>query len=344
MIKTPVNQIRLTNVAVIRLKKGGKKFEIACYKNKAVNWRNKQESNLSEVLQIDQIFTNVSKGEVAKQKDLQAVFGKMTQDEIVIEILNKGELQVSELERDEHLDSLKKEIANIIAQKCVNTSDGKQFPVSIIMKAMNEANVKINPKDNAKKQALTFIPDLKNVIPIDRAKMRLKISFERQDQLERLKEVIERDYAQDYEVERIGEKFMQCQIQPNMFRELNNIVKDDKQFYSGVTIEIQEQQVMQETGELDEQMNHLGITSNNEEIKQQPAKVVVQDQEETKSQAQAANTQSQKDQASRSQLKQQKKQEKMERQTQQQQIDDQDDNFSDDNKKKGKKSKGGKKK
>ena len=61
----------MTNVAIIRLKKGGKKFEIACYKNKAINWRNKQESNLSEVLQIDQIFTNVSKGEVAKHKDLQ---------------------------------------------------------------------------------------------------------------------------------------------------------------------------------------------------------------------------------------------------------------------------------
>jgi hypothetical protein len=33
-IKNPVNQVRMTNVAVIRLKKGGKKFELACYKNK----------------------------------------------------------------------------------------------------------------------------------------------------------------------------------------------------------------------------------------------------------------------------------------------------------------------
>ena len=100
MIKTPVNQVRLTNVAVIRLKKGGKKFEIACYKNKAINWRNKQEDNINEVLQIDKIFTNVSKGEVAKQKDLSA-FGKLSYEEIIMEILNKGELQVSELKRDD---------------------------------------------------------------------------------------------------------------------------------------------------------------------------------------------------------------------------------------------------
>lgn len=101
MIKTPVNQVRLTNVAIIRLKKGGKKFEIACYKNKAINWRNKQEHDINEVLQIDKIFINVSKGEIAKSKDLQKAFGDLTEEEIVKEILNKGELQVSELERDD---------------------------------------------------------------------------------------------------------------------------------------------------------------------------------------------------------------------------------------------------
>ena len=33
-------QKRLTNIAVVRYKKKGKRFEIACYKNKVVNWRN----------------------------------------------------------------------------------------------------------------------------------------------------------------------------------------------------------------------------------------------------------------------------------------------------------------
>lgn len=39
-IFTPTNQIRLTNVAVVRIKKTGKRFEIACYRNKVVSWRN----------------------------------------------------------------------------------------------------------------------------------------------------------------------------------------------------------------------------------------------------------------------------------------------------------------
>ena len=38
-LKQPVSQVRLTNVAVVRLKLGGERFEIACYKNKGLNWR-----------------------------------------------------------------------------------------------------------------------------------------------------------------------------------------------------------------------------------------------------------------------------------------------------------------
>lgn len=53
--------MRLTNVAVVRLNKTGKRFEIACYRNKVVNWRNRVETDLDEVLQIESVFENVSK-------------------------------------------------------------------------------------------------------------------------------------------------------------------------------------------------------------------------------------------------------------------------------------------
>ena len=39
-VKQPTGQKRLTNVAIVRLKKGGKRFEIACYPNKVTSWRN----------------------------------------------------------------------------------------------------------------------------------------------------------------------------------------------------------------------------------------------------------------------------------------------------------------
>lgn len=73
-IQTPTNQKLLTNVAVVRYKKCGKRFEIACYKNKVLNWRNKVEKNIDEVLQTPTVFTNVSKGQVAKKDELVKIF------------------------------------------------------------------------------------------------------------------------------------------------------------------------------------------------------------------------------------------------------------------------------
>ena len=46
-IFTPVNQVKLTNVSVVRLKKGGRRFELACYKNKVLEFRHKVYGCLS---------------------------------------------------------------------------------------------------------------------------------------------------------------------------------------------------------------------------------------------------------------------------------------------------------
>jgi ribosome maturation protein SDO1 len=237
-LKNPVNQVRLTNVAVIRLKKGGKKFELACYRNKALNWRSKTETDINEVLQIDKIFTNVSKGDVAKKSDLK-VFGDLSEEEIIQEILNKGEMQVSDLEREDQLDNLKKDIANIIVSKCVNTKDQKQFPVSIIVKAMNEVNVKINPTQSAKKQALEFIKDLQKVIPIERAKMRIKVIFPKEGQSEEMKESL-KQFQESCLIERESERFMELMIAPNLFREINDMIRGEEK-YAGVSVEIEDQ-------------------------------------------------------------------------------------------------------
>lgn len=38
-LRCAAGQKRLTNIAYVRFKKMGKRFEIACYKNTVLNWR-----------------------------------------------------------------------------------------------------------------------------------------------------------------------------------------------------------------------------------------------------------------------------------------------------------------
>ena len=101
-------------MAVVKLKKQNKLFELACYKNKVTEWRSKQEEDVNEVLQIDQIFTNVERGTVASKAELKK-FGNLSRDKIIIEILNKGEFQMSDMEREDKLEKIRLDISNWIS-------------------------------------------------------------------------------------------------------------------------------------------------------------------------------------------------------------------------------------
>ncbi|KAI1378354.1 SBDS protein C-terminal domain-containing protein [Hypoxylon crocopeplum] len=132
------NQIRLTNVSLVRLKKGKKRFEIACYKNKVLEWRSGIETDLDEVLQIPNVFLNVSKGQTAPSADLAKAFGKdKPLNDIVLEILNKGELQVGEKERAAQLDRVHNEVVSIVASKLVDPRTKRVYTTGMIEKALD---------------------------------------------------------------------------------------------------------------------------------------------------------------------------------------------------------------
>lgn len=178
VINQPSGQIKLTNVSLVRLKKNKKRFEIACYQNKVQDWRLKVEKDLDEVLQIPQVFNNVSKGQVANNDDLISAFGTTDHDVIILEILDKGEIQLHEKERSANLQQKQNEFLNIISTKCINPRSKKRYPPSMIQKALSKLKFHLNPSKPAKTQALDAIRLLisSQVVPIARAQMKVKIT------------------------------------------------------------------------------------------------------------------------------------------------------------------------
>ncbi|XP_008543545.1 ribosome maturation protein SBDS [Microplitis demolitor] len=235
-IFTPTNQIRLTNVAVVRMKKTGKRFEIACYRNKVISWRNNLEKDIDEVLQTHTVFSNVSKGQVAKKEDLIAAFGNDNQTEICKEILSKGELQVSDKERHSALDSSFKDIATIITDKCVNPDTKRPYPVSMIEKAMKDVHFSVNPNHNSKQQALELIPKLKEVLPLERSRMRVRVIIHSKnakklrEKMGPLMSEVENEGWED------GSLNLTCLIDPGQYREIDKLVRAEAK--SAGTVEL----------------------------------------------------------------------------------------------------------
>uniref|UniRef100_A0A2K5ZBR7 Ribosome maturation protein SBDS n=1 Tax=Mandrillus leucophaeus TaxID=9568 RepID=A0A2K5ZBR7_MANLE len=170
-IFTPTNQIRLTNVAVVRMKRAGKRFEIACYKNKVVGWTFSpaltREKDLDEVLQTHSVFVNVSKGQVAKKEDLISAFGTDDQTEICKQILTKGEVQVSDKERHTQLEQMFRDIATIVADKCVNPETKRPYTVILIERAMKDIHYSVKTNKSTKQQVSGFSCDQNTVCLID---------------------------------------------------------------------------------------------------------------------------------------------------------------------------------
>ncbi|KAI4740621.1 Shwachman-Bodian-diamond syndrome protein [Aureobasidium sp. EXF-12298] len=210
-INQPSNQIRLTNVSLVRMKKGKKRFEVACYKNKVLEWRSGVETDLDNVLQIPNVFLNVSKGQAAPSADLTKAFGKVPLNDIILEILNKGELQVGEKERHAQLERVHAEVIDIVAGKLVDPKSKRVYTTGMIEKALDqlssqsgkdtttpnasgtatpvegESQAEHKPKPmwtgvvttrDAKSQALNAMKALiaHQPIPVARARMRLRIT------------------------------------------------------------------------------------------------------------------------------------------------------------------------
>ena len=131
-MKQPVGFVKLTNVAIIKYKIDNKKFEIACYKNKAMNWRNGVVTQLSEVLQTEEIYLNATHGKVASQDDLNRYFPGKKKDEILRYILEKGDLQVGEKERELKTNNLVNDIVRIVAEKCIHPDSQRSFSIEDI--------------------------------------------------------------------------------------------------------------------------------------------------------------------------------------------------------------------
>ena len=118
-------------------------------------------------------------------------------DEAIKIILNKGQMQVSDLERESEFESLKLKIANLVSTMCVNKETSVPFPVSMILKAMDDIKYCVKENQNEKKQALLLIKELPKVLPIERAKMKVKFTCSNSTSAEELKTLMNEKYGEN---------------------------------------------------------------------------------------------------------------------------------------------------
>uniref|UniRef100_A0A672MGZ0 SBDS ribosome maturation factor n=1 Tax=Sinocyclocheilus grahami TaxID=75366 RepID=A0A672MGZ0_SINGR len=223
-IFTPTNQIRLTNVAVVRMKKGGKRLEIACYKNKVMEIWSMSVKDFDEVLQTNTVFVNVSKGQVAKKDTLSSTFSTDDLTEICKQVNVLLSTGVRQGASQSQLEQMFRDIATIVAEKCVHPETKRPYTVSLIERAMKDVHFSVKANKSTKQQALEVIKQLKQSIQIQRAHMRLRFVLPARDG-KRLKEKL-RPIINTVENEEFDDQLeMVCLIDPGCFRDIDELIR-----------------------------------------------------------------------------------------------------------------------
>lgn len=137
-----------------------------------------------------------------------------------------------------------KDIATTVANTCVNPELKRPYPVTMIEKAMKEAHYSIKPNQSTKQQALQVIKLIKekDTIPIERAKMRLKVNF-KGNTSKKIKEKIIKIESVEMENEdkMDNEVTLVFLIDPGAFKDIEGMVKAESK--GNALIEVMSYQV-----------------------------------------------------------------------------------------------------
>ncbi len=164
-----------TKYTIVRLTIGGERFEILVNPDTALNYKMGRNIPPSQVIVVDEIYSDASKGLRVSSDKLQKHFQTTDVSHAAITILNKGELQLTTEQRRKLVNDKKRQIIEIVARNYIDPRTGLPHPPLRIEQALREAKVSIDPFKSAEEQSKAIVEQLRPILPLKSEKIRLLI-------------------------------------------------------------------------------------------------------------------------------------------------------------------------
>lgn len=166
--------VRLEDAVVARLKTHGKTFEILVDPELAFKVKQgEKDVNFEELLAVEEIFSDASKGERASEEDLKSIFGTKDVYEVARKIIEKGDIQITAEQRRRMIEERRKQVISIISRNAINPQTGAPHPPSRIEKAMEEAGVHIDLHKSIDELVSEVLRAIRPIIPIRLEEVRI---------------------------------------------------------------------------------------------------------------------------------------------------------------------------
>lgn len=158
-----------------RLSVGGDKFEILVKPEEALNFKMGKQVPVSQLVVIEEVYSDANKGTRASTEKLQKAFGTTDALKVAEEILKKGELQLTTEQRRQMTEEKRRQIVAFLARHCIDPRTGAPHPPLRIEQALSQIRISIDPFKSTEEQAKTIIEDLRPIIPLKIEQMRVAV-------------------------------------------------------------------------------------------------------------------------------------------------------------------------
>ena len=146
---------------VARIKVNGKHFEIHVDLDAALKVR-EGKGDIMSAVDVPKVFTDVNKGMVASNAELENSFNTTDFYEIAKRIITKGEVQKTQEFRDSEREAKIKQVITILIKNC-SDQHGRPYTEERIQRALKEAHINIDNKP-AEQQISGILSKLKEII------------------------------------------------------------------------------------------------------------------------------------------------------------------------------------
>jgi len=160
--------ISLDEAVTARLETHGERFEVLVDPDAALSMKRSDfEGDLEDVIAAEDVFENASRGDRPPENALEEVFGTTEPLEIIPEVIQDGEIQITADQRREMQERKHRELVQRITRNAVNPQmDDAPHPPDRIESALEEAGFQIDPMEPVETQVDDALDALRPVIPI----------------------------------------------------------------------------------------------------------------------------------------------------------------------------------
>jgi ribosome maturation protein SDO1 len=160
--------ISLDEAVTARLETHGERFEVLVDPDAALEMkRGEFEGDLEDVIAARDVFENASRGDRPAEEALEEVFDTTEPMDIIPEVIERGEIQITAEQREEMQERKKRKLITTISRNAINPQmDDAPHPPERIENALEEAGFTVDPMEPAEAQVDEALEALRPVIPI----------------------------------------------------------------------------------------------------------------------------------------------------------------------------------